>query len=135
MRGQIGVVACVLLLAGCAAPRVTSDTLEVRGGADFTFTPRVVTVTRGETVTLTFRAEGAAHTYVVQDAIQDGEIDVSDGLLTRRATGPNDVIVASADANETVTATFTMQERGVYLVYCMLEGHRDNGMFGTMIVE
>ncbi len=125
----------VLLLVGCASDRDTTTDLDVVANADFSFTPRVATVPSGEPVTLTFTARGETHTYVVKDAIQDGPIDVSDGLLTRRATGPNDVILAEADQDETVVVTFTVQERGVYLLYCMLEGHREDGMFGTLIVE
>jgi plastocyanin len=129
----VGVV--VVLMTACSSPRIATDTLTVVGGADFTFTPRVVTVPKATPITLTFTANGVDHTYVVKDAIQDGEIDVSDGLLTRRATGPNDIIVAEAAAGQTVTVTFTMPERGVYLVYCMLPEHRENGMFGTLVVE
>lgn len=135
MRLRMSAVLAVVFAAACAPQVDVSDTLAVTGTADFTFTPRVVTVPSKDTLTLTFTAEGTAHTYVVKDAIQDGEIDVSDGLLTQRATGPNDIIVAKADAGETVTVTFTMSERGVYLVYCMLPEHRENGMFGTLIVE
>lgn len=135
MRVRLFAVSVALVAAACSPQVDVSRTAAVTGNADYTFTPRVVTVPSNETLTLTFTAEGMAHTYVVKDAIQDGEIDVSDGLLTRRATGPNDIIVAEADAGETVTVTFTMSERGVYLVYCMLPDHRENGMFGTLIVE
>lgn len=125
-----------LLVAACGnSGEAATDAFSVVGNDDYSFSPRVVTVPRDTPLTLTFRAEGTDHTYVVKDAIQDGPIDTSDGLLTRRPTGPNDLIVATAAEGETVTATFTMMERGVYLVYCMLPNHRENNMFGTLIVE
>lgn len=128
-------VALAVVMAGCSQGESATNQFSVLGGDDYSFTPRVVTVPRDTPLTLTFRAEGTDHTYVVKDAIQDGPIDTSDGLLTRRPTGPNDLIVAEANVGETVTATFTMAERGVYLVYCMLPDHRENGMFGTLIVD
>jgi len=136
MRRIVFVVslAC-LLVTGCAQDRMTTDVLTVVGEADYSFAPRVVTVPRQTPVTLTFSARGEAHSYVLKDAIKDGPIDNSRGLLTRNPTASNDLIVAEATQDETVTVTFTMLERGVYLVYCMYEGHRENGMFGTLIVE
>lgn len=136
MRNRMSaLVLAGLLAAGCGSGEVATDRYEVVGRDDFSFAPRVVTVLRDTPLTLTFSAEGMDHTYVVKDAIQDGPIDTSDGLLTRRPTGPNDLIVAQASAGETVTVTFSMAERGVYLVYCMLPEHRGNGMFGTLIVQ
>lgn len=134
-RSAIVTLMAGLLLAGCGGSQPGTDRYEVVGRDDFSFAPRVVTVVRDTPLTLTFSAEGTGHTYVVKDAIQDGPIDTSDGLLTRRPTGPNDLIVAEAAVGETLTVTFSMAERGVYLVYCMLPGHRDNGMFGTLIVQ
>jgi len=128
-------IALALMAAGCSSGGTATDQFSVLGGDNYSFTPRVVTVPQDTPLTLTFSAEGTDHTYVVKDAIQDGPIDTSDGLLTRRPTGPNDLIVAKASQGETVTVTFSMMERGVYLVYCMLPDHRENGMFGTLIVE
>lgn len=134
-RKFLAVAFSALLLASCSNDRQATDQLTVVADQTYNYTPLVMTVPSNTPIDLTFTADGMDHTFVVKDAIQDGPIDVSDGLLTRREIGPNDILVAEANAGETVTATFTMQERGAYLVYCKLPEHRDNGMFATLIVE
>jgi plastocyanin len=78
------------------------------------FNPDVITVQSGVTVNLVIENTGAEnHTFTVDEL----------GI---------DVLISPGTEEE---ITFTVDEAGVYEYYCAIPGHREAGMFGTLIVE
>lgn len=76
----------------------------------FYYDPKTITVQQGQTVTLNFSGSGV-HDFVI-DAL-----DIRVDLTTQS------------------TVTFTAPAPGEYVFYCSIPGHRERGMFGTLIVE
>lgn len=76
------------------------------------FEPAAITVEVGEPIAIVLTAEDALHDFVIDDL---------DAHVT-------------ADAGETAVGGFTADEPGRYAYYCSVEGHREAGMEGTLVV-
>jgi plastocyanin len=79
----------------------------------FSFDPDVITVSAGEPVAIRFFAVDAFHTFTIQ------------GKGT----------IVSANASQTRTGIFRLDQPGTYTFYCSVPGHRAAGMVGTIIVR
>lgn len=79
----------------------------------FAFDPEEITVQAGEDVTIVLTADDILHDFTVEDA--EGHV--------------------AADAGETASGGLRIDEPGSYTFYCSVEGHREAGMEGTLIVE
>jgi uncharacterized cupredoxin-like copper-binding protein len=128
----------VLLLAACAgddAPDATTD-LEVTGTDALEFEPDSFAVPAGQEVTVRFTAEEAVeHDLVIEGAAMHGMVgEEGHGDHDDHAMEGDDLHVAHADAGQTVTATFMIDEPGSYEVYCSVPGHREAGMVATLTV-
>mgnify|MGYP003394509060 FL=1 len=85
---------------------------DIRVIADnFMFTPSVITVNRGQPVTINFKVSGR-HTFSI------------DGLHLYKAL-----------VNRTETLSFTPNIRGTFLIRCETQGHAGMGMTGALIVR
>jgi plastocyanin/predicted small secreted protein len=93
-----------------AAPGARSIELS---GSSYAFDPREITVRAGEEVAIVLTATDIEHDFTV------------DGLDSH----------VSADAGETAEGGLRADEPGSYTYYCSVEGHREAGMEGTLIVE
>jgi uncharacterized cupredoxin-like copper-binding protein len=115
-------VAGLALVAGIAAAcgddgagEATTD-ISVTGTDGLAFEPDSFTVPAGEEVTVELTAEPSVeHDFVIEE------------------TGDEEVV--HADAGETATGTFTIDEPGTYTVYCEVPGHRQAGMEAELTVE
>jgi len=82
-------------------------------GTSFAFDPEEITVAAGEDVTIVLTADDILHDFTVEDA--EGHV--------------------AADAGETASGGLRIDEPGTYTFYCSVEGHREAGMEGTLVVE
>ena len=79
----------------------------------FEFTPSDISVEAGEDVAIELTSDDTLHDFTIDDL---------------------DAHVA-ADAGETETGGFRADEPGEYTYYCSVDGHREAGMEGTLVVE
>lgn len=84
-------------------------------GDEFSFKPATVTVSKGDTVKLTFKNVGAKpHTWTID------ELDVNTG---------------SIKGGQSKTIEFVASEAGEFEVYCAVPGHKEAGMVGKLAVS
>jgi plastocyanin len=82
-------------------------------GSSYEFDPADITVEAGEDVAIVLTATDIEHDFTVDD------------LDTH----------VSAEAGETAEGGLSADEPGTYTYYCLVEGHREAGMEGTLTVE
>lgn len=83
--------------------------------SEFSFSPSSITVTKGETVSLTFRNTGKfAHNLTIQGL----------GVATKTIAG-----------GESDSVEFTAAQAGTFAYYCSVDGHRGMGMEGSLEVK
>jgi plastocyanin len=93
---------------------VADDAREIEVSAtSFEFDPDEITVTAGEDIAIVLTSD---------DLLHDFTIDEFDAHV-------------AADRDETDEGGFTAGEPSEYTFYCSVEGHREAGMEGTLIVE
>ncbi len=110
---------------------------EMSGGSEiaatateFAFDPASWTVAAGE-FTMTFTNDGNVdHEWAV--LVLGGDIETQEEFVDESQVL---LEVEAIAAGETVTETFTIAEPGTYQVACLLPGHFDAGMQGTLTVE
>ena len=120
--------AVALALTGCAddgGDAGGTDALEVTAD-EFAYSPSEWTVDAGE-FSLEFTNEGGTeHEFVVLDDEIASEEEFTEDLV---------IDETEAEAGETVSHTFTLDEAGTYQVICAIQGHFDSGMGCTLVVE
>ena len=108
----------VLGLAACDGDPATPDAttqVVVTGTDALAFEPDAFTVPASEEITVELTSEpGVDHDFVIEEL--------------------SDELVVHADAGETATGTFTIDDPGTYTVYCAVPGHREAGMEATLEV-
>ena len=142
-RRLTALTAGALLLAACGSDAAAEPTTElsVVGTDALEFEPDAFTVPAGEEISVELVSEGVEHDAVLEDAAMVGHVGDEghgdhgmDEPDEDHAEGEHDLHVAHADAGETVTATFQVDEPGSYAVYCSVPGHREAGMTATLEV-
>jgi plastocyanin len=78
----------------------------------FEFDPHEITVESGADIAIVLTSDDILHDFTID------ELDAH----------------VAADADETAEGGFTADEPGRYTYYCTVEGHRDEGMEGTLVV-
>jgi plastocyanin len=138
LRGMSAVAVAGLLLAACGGdepesdasnPTKRSNTVEVFGTDRLAFEPDKLAIPAGREVTLELTARSLEHDLIIEGAAASGTADEND-----EADDPDDLHVAHADAGDTVTTTFSIDEPGTYTVYCSVPGHRAAGMVASLEV-
>jgi plastocyanin len=118
-------VATTLLAASCGGDdgpeEVEGDSPVVEGapevvvvGTDFAFEPSVLNLNAGEAVNIVFEVSEGGHDLVVQGA----------GFAT-----------PIIDEGEVTRGGLVIDEPGTYEMVCLVPGHIDEGMVGTVEVE
>lgn len=92
---------------------ITKKTFNITGG-NFYFVPNKITVNKGDKVTLIMTNAGGKHNLMLD------EFNIE--------TSP----VSTAN---TITVTFTTDKIGSFVYYCSVPGHRQKGMWGTLVVQ
>jgi len=100
-------------LTSGTATDTTQKTFDIKGG-DFYFAPNKITVNKGDKVTFVLHNDGGFHN------INIDEFGVKSDTIT---TG------------KTTTVTFTADKSGSFIYYCSVPGHRQKGMWGTLVVK
>ena len=137
MSGRIFVITVVtILLTACAATSQSGTEITVEAD-DFTYRPVSLTVPVGQPVTLTLKNTGAVEHDFVIEKIKVTDVEASDsGPAAHHQTGhePEYDLHFFAKAGETETLRFTALEPGTYEIFCSLEGHKEAGMIGELMV-
>lgn len=124
------------LLAACggAAAPTTEIALEM---TDFAYAPVTVTIPAGKPVRITLENRGLVeHDFVIEKIDASVEMTQDSGSEMHHAHGAaSDFDVhASAQTGETTVLELTVSEPGVYQFFCSVEGHKEAGMIGELIV-
>jgi plastocyanin len=85
----------------------------------FEFEPAEITVTAGEDVAIALTSDDVLHDFTVEGVEGVGGVEVH----------------VAAEPGETARGGLRVAEPGEYRITCTVEGHRDAGMEGTLVVE
>ena len=128
---------CAILLAGCARASGQPSTEITVEAADFTYEPVSITVPAGQPVTLMLKNTGKVEHDFVVDKINVTDVETSDnGPAAHHQMGdmPEYDLHFFAKAGDTAVLNFTALEPGTYEIFCSIEGHKEAGMIGELIV-
>lgn len=139
----VGAVAAAIALVVSACGGSDSDPADGEGDSDvrevevfardLRFEPDEIRITAGETVRLVL---------VNEDQGTDHDLS-AEGLVVRRIEGGGhgeghddnaDELVVHASSEESSEIVFVADAPGTYDIYCTVDGHRDAGMVGRIIV-
>lgn len=82
---------------------------------EYAFTPSIVTVQKGDGVKVNFTNDGTVpHNFTITQL---------------------NVATKTINSGESVSVTFVAENAGTYTYHCSIDGHRDFGMQGTLIVN
>jgi uncharacterized cupredoxin-like copper-binding protein len=127
-----------ILLTGCAGAGASQAATEIAVEAmDFAYNPLSITVPAGQPVTLTLNNTGAVEHDFVVDKINVTDVEASDtGPAAHHQMGdaPEYDLHFFAVAGDTAVLKFTALEPGTYEIFCSIEGHKEAGMIGQLIV-
>jgi uncharacterized cupredoxin-like copper-binding protein len=135
-KRMIPVLIAAFLLAACganAAPK-TEITLELR---DFAYSVPALTIPAGQPVVITLENTGVVeHDFVIEKIEALVETRQDSGSEMHHADGEafHFDVHASAQAGETTVLELTVSEPGTYQFFCSVEGHKEAGMIGELIV-
>lgn len=100
-------------LATSASKTSKQKTFNISGG-NFYFTPNAITVNKGDKVTFILENVAGVHDLVID------ELKVKTPVI---------------QTGGTATVSFTASKSGSFVYYCDIPGHRQKGMFGTLVVQ
>ena len=126
----------ILSLSACVGMSQPGTEISVEA-VDFAYKPLSISIPAGQPVTLTLRNSGKVEHDFVIDKIKVADISASEsGHAEHHQAGyePEYDLHFFAKAGETATLEFTVLEPGTYEIFCSVEGHKEAGMFGELIV-
>ncbi|MCI0610839.1 MAG: cupredoxin domain-containing protein [Anaerolineae bacterium] len=129
-------VVFVLLLSACAGPSQPGTEISVEA-IDFAYQPLSITIPAGQPVTLTLKNSGKVEHDFVIEKINVTDVEASDSGPAEHHQmrhAPEFDLHFFARAGETETLQFTALEPGTYEIFCSIEGHKEAGMTGELIV-
>jgi uncharacterized cupredoxin-like copper-binding protein len=104
---------------------------------DFAYSSTSIIVPAGQPVTLTMHNAGAMEHDFVIEKINVTDVQASDsGPAAHHQMGdaPDYDLHFFAKSGGTETLQFTALEPGTYQIFCSIEGHKEAGMIGELIV-
>ena len=133
-RVTLGLV-FVLLLSACADGSQPTTEITVEA-SDFAYNPLSITIPAGQPVSLMLKNLGKVEHDFVIDKINVTDMVASDSgpAEHHQMNQPEYDLHFFAKAGETATLQFTALEPGTYEVFCSVEGHKEAGMVGELIV-
>lgn len=137
LRKMIFLLIPAILLGACSAPSASQPATEITVEAsDFAYDPASITIPAGQPVTLTLMNAGAVEHDFVIDTIQVIDVEASEsGPAQHHQMDEADYdLHFFARAGESAVLKFTVLEPGTYEIFCSIEGHREAGMIGKLIV-
>jgi len=138
LRKVLFILVLAVLLTGCAGEGVSKAATEMTVQAsDFAYNRASITVPAGQPVTLTLKNTGAVEHDFVVDKINVTDVEASDtGPAAHHQMGdaPEYDLHFFAGAGDTAVLKFTAMEPGTYEIFCSIEGHKEAGMIGKLIV-
>jgi len=128
-----------LLLSACgmSSKSATEITLVAQ---DFSYSPATMTVPAGESITLILKNDGKVqHDFVIEkinvtNVIEDDNSS-SGHDMGHDMSGMDYSLHVSTMPGEASTIKFTPTEAGAYEIFCSVEGHKEAGMVGKLIVS
>lgn len=127
-----------VFLAGCASPSQAVATEITVEATDFAYTPSSITIPAGEPVTIILNNSGEVEHDFVVEKINVKDVTASDnGPAEHHQMGsmPDYNLHFFAKAGDISTLQFTALEAGTYEIFCSIEGHKEAGMIGKLIVS
>jgi uncharacterized cupredoxin-like copper-binding protein len=127
-----------ILLAACSGASASQPATEIIVEAsDFAYNPASITVPAGQPVTLTLKNAGAVEHDFVVDTIQVTDVEASESgpAEHHQMDEPEYDLHFFARAGESAVLKFTALEPGTYEIFCSIEGHKEAGMIGKLIVS
>ncbi len=124
-----------LALVACGTPNsdVAEFNVEMR---DFSFSPDTITVTANQKVRINVLNKGnIEHDFSILEIPTAGKPKVADPSHAHEMTGPEPQLHASAMPGIKNTVEFTPTQPGTYEFYCVISGHKEQGMSGKLIVK
>lgn len=126
----------IVLLTACAGASQPTSEITVEA-TDFTYSPATISIPVGQPATLTLNNSGAVEHDFVVEKINVTDVEASDtGPAAHHQIGnvPEYDLHFFAKSGETATLHFTALEPGTYEIFCSIEGHKEAGMIGQLIV-
>jgi len=125
------------LLTACASKASQPETELTVEMSDFAYSPSSITLPAGQPVILTLNNKGnIEHDFVVEAIDAMTEVIQDNGSNAHHAHGAeqNYALHVSARPGETSIVQLTVAEPGTYKIICSVQGHKEAGMIGELIV-
>jgi len=107
--------------------------------SDLAFEPREITMERGERIELRLANRGTMeHDFTVDQMPLTSAIRMAGGMPGREHAGHRGggaALHMALSVDDAGSFTFEPTDAGRFDYYCTVEGHREAGMFGTLVVE
>lgn len=135
MKKLIVLLIAVLTLTACgtASSDVAEFNVEMR---DFSFSPDTLAVTANQKVRTNVLNKGnIEHDFSIMEIPTASKPKVADPSHAHEMTGPEPQLHASALPGIKNTVEFTPTKPGTYEFYCVISGHKEQGMVGKLIVK
>lgn len=135
MKNLIFLLVAILTLTACGAPSsdVAEFNVEMR---EYSFSPDTITVTANQKVRVNILNKGnIEHDFSIMEISTSSKPKVADPSHAHLMTGPEPQVHVSALPGIKNTVEFTPTQPGTYEIYCVISGHKEQGMVGKLIVK
>ena len=131
------ILVSLILLPACAAQSSQTATELTVEMIDFAYQPSSMMVPAGQPITLTLKNTGKIeHDFVVETIDVTTKVIEDRGSEVHHAYGAeqNYDLHVSARPGETSVVQLTIAKPGTYQIICSVEGHKEAGMIGELVV-
>ena len=127
----------VLLLSACGETSQLTTEITVEA-TDFAYSPQSITIPADQPVKLILKNAGnVEHDFVIDKINVTNVVARDSGTAEHHQMGhePEFDLHFFVRAGEYSTLQFTALEPGTYEIFCSIEGHKEAGMIGELIVD